>query len=75
MVCIIYRIWEQQLAAGTYSASVVDWATEDCFREDQQTREVPRKWQVPELLFQSIPQPTKSASEMPTRSSKEEAEY
>jgi hypothetical protein len=30
-------------AAATYSASVVDWATEYCFREDQQTREDPRK--------------------------------
>jgi hypothetical protein len=44
------------------SASVVDCATEDCFREDQQTREDPRKWQVPEVLFRSIPQPAKSAS-------------
>jgi hypothetical protein len=24
MVCTIHRIWEQQLAAATYSASVVD---------------------------------------------------
>jgi hypothetical protein len=31
MVCTIHEIWEQQLAAVTYSASVVDWATEDCF--------------------------------------------
>jgi hypothetical protein len=54
---------------------VVDCATEDCFREDQQTREDLRKWQVPEVLFQSIPQPTKSASEKPTRSSEEEVEY
>ena len=75
MVCTIQRICEQQLAAATYSASVVDCATEDCFREDQQTREDPRKWQVPEVLFRSIPQPAKSASEKPTRSSEEEAEY
>jgi hypothetical protein len=54
---------------------VVDCATEDCFREDQQTREDPRKWQVPEVLFRSIPQPAKSASEKPTRSSEEEVEY
>jgi hypothetical protein len=53
---------------------MVDYATEDCFREDQQMREDLRKWQVPEVLFRSIPQPAKSASEKPTRSSEEEAE-
>jgi hypothetical protein len=62
-------------AAATYSASVVDCATENCFREDQQTREDPKKWQVPEVLFWSIPQPAKSASEKPIRSSEEETEY
>jgi hypothetical protein len=30
-------------ATATYSASVVDWATEDYFRDDQQMREDPRK--------------------------------
>jgi hypothetical protein len=30
----------QQLAAATYSASVVDYATEDCLREDQKIREI-----------------------------------
>jgi hypothetical protein len=54
---------------------VLDCATEDYFQEDQQMREDPRKWQVPEVLFQSIPQPAKSASEKPTRSNEEEAEY
>jgi hypothetical protein len=43
MVCTIHRILEQQLAAVTYSASVVDWTTEDYFQEDQQMREYPRK--------------------------------
>jgi hypothetical protein len=43
MVCTIQRIYEQQLAPATYSASVVDCATEECVREDQQTREYPRK--------------------------------
>jgi hypothetical protein len=38
-------------------------------------REDPRKWQVPEVLFRSIVHPAKSASEKPTRSSEEEAEY
>jgi hypothetical protein len=42
MVCTIDRIWEQHLAEGTYSASVVDRATEDCFHEDQQIREDPK---------------------------------
>jgi hypothetical protein len=39
MVCIIHMIWEQRLATATYSTPVVDWTTEDCFREDQQMRE------------------------------------
>jgi hypothetical protein len=73
MVCTIQRIWEQQLAAATYSASVVDCAI-DYLRADQQTREDVRKWHVPEVLFRSIPQPAKSVSEKPTRSS-EEVEY
>jgi hypothetical protein len=38
-------------------------------------REDPRKWQVPEVLFWSISQPAKLASEKPTTSSEEEAEY
>jgi hypothetical protein len=54
---------------------MVDCATEDYFLEDQQMREDPKKWQVPEVLFRSIPQPTKSALKKPTRSSEEEAEY
>jgi hypothetical protein len=75
IVCTIQRICEQPLATATYSASVVDYTTEDCFGEDRQMREDPRKWQVPEVLFRSIPQPAKSVSENPTRSSEEEAEY
>jgi hypothetical protein len=31
IVCTIQRIYEQQLAVDTYSASVVDYATENCF--------------------------------------------
>jgi hypothetical protein len=53
----------------------VECATEDCFREGQQTREDPRKRQVPKVLFRSITQPEKSESEKPTRLSEEEAEY
>jgi hypothetical protein len=62
-------------AAATHSASVLDCATEDNFLEDQQMREDIRKWQVSEVLFRSITQPTISVSETPTRSSEEEAEY
>jgi hypothetical protein len=50
-------------AAATYLTFVVDYAIEDCLRADQQTRENQRKWHVPEVLFQSITQPAKSASE------------
>jgi hypothetical protein len=38
MVYVIQRSWEQQLAAATYSASVVDWAALDYLREDQDTK-------------------------------------
>jgi hypothetical protein len=75
MVCTIQRIWEQQLAVATYSDSVVDCATEGHLRGDQQTIEDLRKWHVPEVLFRSISQPAKSASEKPTKSSNEEVEY
>jgi hypothetical protein len=54
---------------------MVDCATEHCLRADQHTREDSRKWKVPEVLFRSIPHPANSASENPTRSSEEEAEY
>jgi hypothetical protein len=74
-VCTIHRIWEQQLTTAKYSVSVVDWATEDCFLEEQQTRDDLRKWQVPEVLFRSIPLPAKSASKKSVESSEEEAEY
>jgi hypothetical protein len=65
MVCVIQRSWQQQLAAATYSASVVDWATLDYLREDQDTKEHPKNWQFPEVDFLSNWQPAKSASEKP----------
>jgi hypothetical protein len=43
MVYTIQRIWEQQLAAATYSDFVVDCAIKDYLQVDQQTREDPRK--------------------------------
>jgi hypothetical protein len=47
MVYVIQRIWEQQLAMAIYSTSVVGGATLDCLREDQDTKEDPKNWQVP----------------------------
>jgi hypothetical protein len=74
MVYVIQRSWEQQLAVATYSASVVDWETLDCLREDQYTKEDPKNWQVPEVDFLSNRHPAKSASEKPWRAKEEDAE-
>jgi hypothetical protein len=41
-VAIIQSNWEQQATTITYLASMVDWATLDYLREDQDTREDPR---------------------------------
>ena len=41
----------QQVPAATYSALAVDRATEFYFLELQDTKDRPRNWQVPELLF------------------------
>jgi hypothetical protein len=46
-VYVIQSSCEQQLAATTYSASVVDWATLDCLREDQETSEDPKTGKSP----------------------------
>jgi hypothetical protein len=75
MVYVIQRSWEQQLAAATYSASAVDWATLDCLREDQDTKEDPKNWQVLEVDFLSNRHLAKSASEKPWSAKKEDAEY
>jgi hypothetical protein len=75
MVYVIQRSWEQQLAAATYSASVVDWATLDCLREDQDTKEDPKNWQVPEVDFLSNRHPAKSTSEKPCSTKEEDVEY
>jgi hypothetical protein len=74
MVYVIQSSWEQQLAAATYSTSVVDWATLDCLREDQNTKEDPKNRQVPEVDFLSNRHPAKFASEKPW-SAKEDVEY
>jgi hypothetical protein len=65
-VYVIQRSWEQ-LVAATYSALVVDWATRDCLREDQDTKKQPKNWQVPEVYFLSNRHPAKSASKNPWR--------
>jgi hypothetical protein len=75
MVHVIQRSWEQQLAAATYSALVVDWATLDYLREDQDTKEDPKNWQVPEVDFLSNRHLAKSASERPWRAKEEDVEY
>jgi hypothetical protein len=75
MVYVIQRSWEQQLVAATYSASVVDWATLDYLRDDQDTKEDPKNWQVPKVDFLSNRHPTKSASKKPWRANEEDAEY
>jgi hypothetical protein len=41
---VIQSSCEQQLVATTYSASMVDSATLDCLREDQETSEDPKNW-------------------------------
>jgi hypothetical protein len=75
IVYVIQRSWEQQLAVATYSASVVDWATLDCLREDQDTKEDPKNWQVLEVDFLSNWHAAKSASEKPWSAKEEDAEY
>jgi hypothetical protein len=74
-VYVIQSSCEQQLAAATYSASMVDWATLDCLREDQETSVEPKNWQVPEVDFLSTRHPVKSASENPRREREEDVEY
>jgi hypothetical protein len=51
------RSYTQQLLAPTYSASAMDRATEFCFLEDQHTRDLPKNWQVLDVLFLSTLHP------------------
>jgi hypothetical protein len=67
IVYAIQRSWEQQLAAATYSALIVDWETLDYLREDQDTKEELKNWQVPEVDFLSNRHTVKSSSENPWR--------
>jgi hypothetical protein len=74
-VYVIQSSCEHQLMTVTYSASMVDWATLDYLREDQETSEEPRNWQVPKVDFRSTQHPAKSASKKPRSESEEDAEY
>jgi hypothetical protein len=74
-VYVIQSSCEQQLAAATYSASMVDWATQDCLQEDQETSEEPKNWQEPNVDFQWTRHPAKSASEKPRSQKEQGAEY
>jgi hypothetical protein len=74
-VYVIQSSCEQQLAVARYSASVVDKATLDCLREEQETSEEPKNWQVPEVDFRSTRHPAKSAPEKPRSKREEGAEY
>jgi hypothetical protein len=51
-----------------YSALAVERATEFCFFEAQDTRDLPRNRQVPEVLFLSILHLAQSAAEYPIKS-------
>jgi hypothetical protein len=58
-----------------YSASAVERATEFCFFEAHDTRDLPKNWQVPDVLFLSILHPAQSASEYPIRSKVDPLRY
>ena len=62
------------VAPATYSLSAVDCATKLCFLEDQSTNESPKNKHVTDVLFLSILQPPKSASENARNEILEEAE-
>jgi hypothetical protein len=75
MVYVIQSSWEQQLAAATYSALVVDWATLDYLWEDQDIKDDPKNWQVPKVDFLSNRHLAKSMSEKTWSTKEEDAEY
>jgi hypothetical protein len=51
------------VSAAMYSASAVERATEFCLFEAQDTRDLPKNRQVPDVLFLSILHPAQSVSE------------
>jgi hypothetical protein len=56
-VCLIQTSCAQHCPAATYSASAVDRATEVCFLELQDTRDLPKNWHIPDVLFLSTLHP------------------
>jgi hypothetical protein len=56
-VCLIQISCAQHYPAATYSASAVDRATEVCFLELHDTRDLPKNWHVPDVLFLSTLHP------------------
>ena len=56
-VCLIQSSWAQHAPAATYSASAVEKATQFYFLKLQDTRDHPRNWHIPEVLFWSTLQP------------------
>jgi hypothetical protein len=56
-VCLIQSSCAQHCHAATYSTSAVDRATDVCFFELQDTRDLPRNWHVPDVLFLSTLHP------------------
>jgi hypothetical protein len=77
---VIQSSWEQQLAATTYSASMVDWATLDCLREDQETSEEPKTDKSPKSTSYRLDTPqsrhlkNQEAKEKRTSSTKDRAQ-
>jgi hypothetical protein len=53
----MYKICAQQAPAAMYFTSMVDKATLFYFLDDQDTKDLPRKWHPPNVLFLSILQP------------------
>jgi hypothetical protein len=74
-VAIIQNNYEQQLATTIYLASMVVCAMKDYLREDKETNEEPKKWQVSEVNLWSKQQPTKSVPKYPHNDMIEEEEY
>jgi hypothetical protein len=56
-VYVIQSSCEQQLAAATYSTSVVDWATLDCLREDQKQAKIPETGKYPKSISYRLDTP------------------
>jgi hypothetical protein len=57
-VYVIKSSCEQQLATETYPASVVDWATLDSLREDQETRKkTPKTGKYPKSISDRLDTP------------------